>query len=85
MILLFRPLVMGIYLLAASEVPERLVVPCDANARYFEALRRVAARYLEDDALRPLLGMKVIVDARGSVGAAYARFLEALQKTINTL
>ena len=65
-------------LAARSEVPERLVVPCDANALYFEALRRVAARYLEDDALRPLLGMKVIVDARGSVGAAYARFLEAL-------
>ena len=65
-------------LAARSDVPERLVVPCDATARYFEALRRAAAKYLEDDALRPLLGMKVIVDARGSVGAAYARFLDEL-------
>ena len=48
------------------------MVRCDATARYYENLRRVAARYLEDDALKPLLGMRVIVDARGSLGAEYA-------------
>ena len=65
-------------LAAQTEVPERLVVRLDATARYYENLRLVAARYLEDDALKPLLGMRVIVDARSGVGADYARFLEAL-------
>ena len=64
---------------ADAEVPERLVVgPDTATRRYYEHLRRVAAKYLEDDALKPLLGLRVIVDARGSLGAEYARFLEAL-------
>ncbi len=62
-----------------AEVPERLAVgPDAASRRYYEHLRRVAAKYLEDDALKPLLGLRVIVDARGAVGAEYARFLEAL-------
>ena len=61
-----------------TEVPERLVVKLDATARYYENLRRVAAKYLEDDALKPLLGMRVIVDARSAVGADYAAFLEDL-------
>ena len=61
-----------------TEVPERLVVKLDATGRYYENLRRVAARYLEDDALKPLLGMRVIVDARNGVGAEYAAFLEDL-------
>ena len=65
-------------LAARSEVPERLVVPFDAATPYFEGLRRVAAKYLEDDALKPLLGMRVIVDARGSFGRACRDFLEAL-------
>ena len=63
---------------ACVEVPERLVVSADATERYMEALRGAAARWLEDDALKPLLGMRVVVDARSSVGADYARFLEAL-------
>ena len=61
-----------------SEVPERLVVKLDATERYYENLRREAARFLEDDALKPLLGMRVIVDARCGVGAEFARFLEEL-------
>ena len=65
-------------LAASSEVPERLVVRLDATARYYENLRGVAARCLEDDALKPLLGMRVVVDARSDVGAQYARFLEEL-------
>ena len=65
-------------LAAETEVPERLVVKLDATARYYENLRRVAAKYLEDDALKPLLGMRVIVDERCAVGAEYARFLEEL-------
>ena len=63
---------------AKAEVPERLVVRCDATARYYENLRRVAARYLEDDALKPLLGMRVVVDARDSAGRRFAEFLADL-------
>ncbi len=64
---------------ADAEVPERLAVGPDAASRhYYEHLRRVAARYLEDEALKPLLGLRVVVDARCAVGAEYARFLEAL-------
>ena len=60
------------------QVPERLVVQHDADSLYYEGLRSAAARCLEDDALKPLLGMRVVVDARSSVGQGYARFLEAL-------
>ena len=61
-----------------TEVPERLVVDLDATAAYYDAMRGAAARWLEDDALKPLLGMRVIVDARGPVGLDYARFLESM-------
>lgn len=63
---------------AVTEVPERLVKRYDATARHRAALRLAAQRWLEDDALKPLLGMKVIVDARDSIGADYAQFLDEL-------
>ena len=63
---------------ARTRVPERLVIPHDADTPYLERLRLAVARCLEDDALKPLLGMRVIVDARGSVGASYAAFLDSL-------
>ena len=63
---------------ARSEVPERLVVCRDAAVDYFDALRAAAARWLEDDALKPLLGMRVVVDARGPVGRDYADFLASM-------
>lgn len=63
---------------AEAEVPERLVIRRDASEAHYDALRAAAARWLEDDALKPLLGMRVVVDARGSVGLGYARFLESL-------
>ena len=61
-----------------AEVPERLVARHDADGLYYEGLRGAAARYLEDDALKPLLGMRVVVDARSSVGQGYVHFLDAL-------
>lgn len=63
---------------AETEVPERLVVRHDAEGLYYEGLRGAAARCLEDDALKPLLGMRVAVDARSSTGQGYVRFLDAL-------
>lgn len=61
-----------------AEVPERLVARHDADGLYYEGLRGAAARCLEDDALKPLLGMRVVVDARSSVGQGYVHFLDAL-------
>ena len=63
---------------ARAEVPERLVVRHDAVGPYYEKLRQAAAVHLEDDALKPLLGMRVIVDARGALGMDYAAFLESM-------
>ena len=63
---------------AATPVPERLVCSTDFTGLYAGHLRRLAARYLEDDALRPLLGMRVVVDARHGAGGFFARFLEEL-------
>ena len=60
------------------EVPERLVVPTDAAVPYYRALRLEAARCLKDDALRPLLGLRVVVDACSDVGRGFAKFLEDL-------
>lgn len=59
-------------------VPVRLVMPHDADGLYYEGLRSAAARCLEDDALKPLLGMRVVVDARSSVGQGYAAFLDSM-------
>ena len=63
---------------AEARVPERLVTLHDADGVYYEDLRRAAARWLEDDALKPLLGMRVIVDARSRTGQGFAQFLDAM-------
>ena len=65
-------------LAAKTVVPERLVTDFDAVAVYQDKLRATVAKYLEDDALRPLLGMRVIVDASSSAGGFFASFLESL-------
>ena len=63
---------------AQTTVPQRLVTRFDAAAVYEERLRATVAKYLEDDALRPLLGMHVIVDASNGPGGFFAAFLESL-------
>ena len=63
---------------AQTEVPERLVTRRDLMPGYRGFLRQVFARYLEDDALKPLLGMHVVVDASSGAGGFYAGFLEEL-------
>jgi phosphomannomutase len=61
-----------------AEVPERLVARHDADGLYYGGLRSAAARCLEDDALKPLLGMRVVVDASNGAGGFFAEFLEEL-------
>lgn len=63
---------------SVTEVPERLVTRRDLMPGYRGFLRQVAARYLEDDALKPLLGMRVVVDASNGAGGFFAEFLEEL-------
>lgn len=64
----------------ASEntIPDRLVEKKDFMAVYLDSLREMVARRLEDDALKPLLGMHVVVDASNGTGGFYADFLEDL-------
>lgn len=64
----------------ASEnvIPDRLVEKKDFMSVYLDSLREMVARRLEDDALKPLLGMNVVVDASNGTGGFYADFLEEL-------
>ena len=59
-------------------LPQRLVKPCDFLSIYTERLAKMVRERLEDDALRPLLGLHVVVDAGNGAGGFYARFLESL-------
>ena len=61
-----------------AEIPERLVRKIDFLEIYAERLRQMVRRRLEDDALKPLLGLHVVVDAGGGAGGFYADVLESL-------
>jgi phosphomannomutase len=63
---------------ATLKLPVRLVTPVDSQSSYREYLAAMARERLEDDALRPLLGLHVIVDAGNGAGGFYAEFLEEL-------
>ena len=67
-------------LAAAMDVtlPQRLVKPVDFLSIYTERLARMVRERLEDDALKPLLGLHVVVDAGNGAGGFYAKFLEDL-------
>ncbi|MCR4620622.1 MAG: phosphomannomutase/phosphoglucomutase [Clostridiales bacterium] len=59
-------------------VPKRLVRPLDIMASYRERLVSRVRDFLADDAPKPLLGLKVIVDASNGSGGFFAAFLEDL-------
>lgn len=63
---------------AADPVPERLVTKADLMADYRQYLIQRAAVLLEDDALKPLLGLYVAVDTGTLGGTFYADLLESL-------
>ena len=63
---------------AEAEVPDRLVQKLDFMSVYLDGLREMVAKLLDDDALKPLLGLHVVVDASNGAGGFYARFLEEL-------
>ena len=61
-----------------ATIPQRLVKPYDLMSRYTERLAAMVRQRLEDDALKPLLGLYVVVDAGSGAGGFYAKFLQDL-------
>lgn len=59
-------------------VPVRLVTKIDPISPYLERLATAARAWLKDDAPKPLLGLRVIVDAASGAGGFYAGFLANL-------
>lgn len=60
------------------DVPDRLVHRMDLMSIYTQRLRQMVRDRLEDDALKPLLGLHVVVDAGNGAGGFYAEFLSDL-------
>lgn len=55
------------------QVPVRLVRPVNFLDAYCESLKDMIRTRLEDDSLKPLLGLHVVVDAGNGAGGFYAR------------
>ncbi len=63
-------------LASRAPVPDRLVKRIDFLSVYMEHLKQMVRKRLDDDALKPLLGLHVVVDASSGSGGFYADFLE---------
>ncbi|MBQ8973479.1 MAG: phosphomannomutase/phosphoglucomutase, partial [Clostridia bacterium] len=61
-----------------NAVPDRLVTRIPFLDIYADALRNMVRKRLEDDALKPLLGLRVVVDAANGAGGFYQQLLESL-------
>ncbi len=63
---------------ASVEVPDPLVREVNFLSNYVEGLKAMVHRRLNDNSLKPLLGLHVVVDAGNGAGGFYARFLSDL-------
>lgn len=63
---------------AAVEIPDPLVKEIDFLSTYSEGLKRMIRERLNDDSVKPLLGLHVVVDAGNGAGGFYAGLLEDL-------
>lgn len=63
---------------AEVELPDPLVREVDFLSVYTDSLKAMVRRRLNDDSLKPLLGLHVVVDAGNGAGGFYARFLSDL-------
>ena len=63
---------------AQADIPDPLVKEIDFLSIYAEGLKDMIHKRLNDDSLKPLLGLHVIVDAGNGAGGFYARLLEDL-------
>ena len=63
---------------AQVDVPDPLVREVDFLSTYAEGLKAMVHRRLNDNSLKPLLGLHVVVDAGNGAGGFYARLLSEL-------
>ncbi len=63
---------------ADVELPDPLVREVDFLSTYTESLKAMIHKRLDDDSVKPLLGLHVVVDAGNGAGGFYARLLEDL-------
>ena len=63
---------------AEVEIPDPLVREVDFLSTYTASLAAMVRKRLNDESLKPLLGLHVVVDAGNGAGGFYARFLEDL-------
>ena len=63
---------------AEVEIPDPLVREVDFLSTYTASLAAMVRKRLNDESLKPLLGLHVVVDAGNGAGGFYARFLEEL-------
>ncbi len=70
---------------AASDValPDPLVKEIDFLTTYTDSLKAMVRKRLNDDSVKPLLGLHVVVDAGNGAGGFYAKFLNDLGATID--
>ena len=61
-----------------ADIPDPLVKEIDFLSTYAEGLKDMIHKRLNDDSVKPLLGLHVIVDAGNGAGGFYARLLEDL-------
>ncbi|MBE5808768.1 MAG: phosphomannomutase/phosphoglucomutase [Clostridiales bacterium] len=59
-------------------VPDRLVKKTDLMRAYEDSLKATMRALLKDDALKPLLGLRVVVDAQHGAGGFFERVLDDL-------
>ena len=63
---------------AAADIPDPLVREVDFLSTYTQSLKDMIHKRLNDDSVKPLLGLHVVVDAGNGAGGFYARLLEDL-------
>ena len=63
---------------AGADIPDPLVKEIDFLSTYAEGLKTMIHKRLNDDSVKPLLGLHVVVDAGNGAGGFYARLLEDL-------
>ena len=63
---------------AVADIPDPLVREVDFLSRYAQSLKDMVHQRLNDDSLKPLLGLHVVVDAGNGAGGFYAQLLSDL-------
>lgn len=68
---------------ARAEIPDPLVREMDFLSSYAQSLKEMVHERLNDDSVKPLLGLHVVVDAGNGAGGFYAQLLSDLGADID--